>query len=303
MLSAQTDQAVQGRVGVAAARIGLHRDVQRFPVLAEPGDRALGMRRVGVADQQAMAALDGLGRAAEALGRQGRRDQAIHRRLADLPALVPGAVLQELQRAGRLAAGHAEGRNHLLGAQAQHPSGRGRGAEGPCSRRWVETAGVVGGGIQRQAQPAADLVSGHDGREHRGAVRSRLLASRQGRGDHRGRRMQGALRVGVVEIQRVAEDAVQQGGDRRGIASPVAHHRADPLAIQAQPPQRREHGGSRFRLAPRTHRAGQQVQRQGLGPLRRRRRDVGERQVGGERGQGESFIRHRAAPVFSIAHR
>ena len=55
-----------------------------------------------------MPALERLGGALEALARQRRRPRPLHRGPADLEALGPGAVGQELQAAGALAQRDAE---------------------------------------------------------------------------------------------------------------------------------------------------------------------------------------------------
>ena len=101
-------------MGIAAARIGLYADLHGLVDLAETGDRLVRMRVVAVADQKAVLALDRFGGADKIIARQSRRDHAVHGGGADLVALVPGAVDQELQRARGLAAGDAKRRDDLL---------------------------------------------------------------------------------------------------------------------------------------------------------------------------------------------
>ncbi len=96
----------------------------------------------------------------------------------------------------------------------------------------------------------------------------------------------------------MAQHAVEQSRHWRGVATCIAHQRADALAVQPQPRQGRHHRGGRFGLGAGAHRAAEQVQRQRLGPLRRRLRDGVQLHPRGEPGQSESFIRHRRGPVF-----
>src|ERR1700730_14690819 len=83
------------------------------------------------------------------------RDHAVHRGGADLIALVPGAVDQNLQRARGLAAGDAERRDDLRLRQPEQFCRRGRGAIGAGGGGGVKTAGIMRGGIERVAEPAA----------------------------------------------------------------------------------------------------------------------------------------------------
>ena len=91
-------------MGVATARIRFDADLHGLVGRAEAGGGFVGMGVVAVADQQAMLAFHRFGRADEIIARQGRCDHAVHRGGADLIALVPSAVDEELQRAGGLTA-------------------------------------------------------------------------------------------------------------------------------------------------------------------------------------------------------
>ena len=105
---------VERGMGVAAARIGFNADLHGLVGRAEARDRLVRMGVVAVADEQAVLAFDRFGRADEVVARQRGGDHAVHGGGADLIALVPGAVDQELQRARGLAAGDAEGGDDLL---------------------------------------------------------------------------------------------------------------------------------------------------------------------------------------------
>src|SRR5439155_4986663 len=130
VLPAHRDQRIQRRVGVAAARIRLHADLERLIDLAEAGSCLVGVRVVAVADEEAVLALDGFARTDKVVARQRGGDDAVHRGSANLVALVPGAVDQKLQRARGLAAGNAESRYDLVLRQAKQFARRRRSAIG-----------------------------------------------------------------------------------------------------------------------------------------------------------------------------
>src|SRR3954453_15456725 len=113
------------------------------------------MRVVAIADQEAMLAFDRFGSADEIVTRKRRGDHAVHRGGADLVALVPCAVDEELQRAGGLAARYAERRDDLLLRQGEQLCGGCRGAIGARGRGRMKATLVVRGRIERVAEPAA----------------------------------------------------------------------------------------------------------------------------------------------------
>src|SRR4029077_6862734 len=77
VLAAHRDQCIERRMGIAAARIGLYANLERLIDLAEASGRLVGMGVVAVADQEAVFALDRLGRADEIVTRQRRGDDAV----------------------------------------------------------------------------------------------------------------------------------------------------------------------------------------------------------------------------------
>src|SRR3546814_18195068 len=76
---------------------------------------------------------------------EARRDEAAHRRVADLEALRPGAVLEILHGAGGLAEHAAEGVGDLPGIEAEPPAGRRGGPEGAAGRGRLVAAVVLVG--------------------------------------------------------------------------------------------------------------------------------------------------------------
>ena len=100
------------------------------------------------------------------------------------------------------------------GVEAEHAGRRRRRAERAAGGGRVEAAIVMLAGRQGERDPARHLVAGDDRGQHVGARGARHLARGQRRRDHRGAGMQRAGGVGVVEIERVAERAVEQARRR-----------------------------------------------------------------------------------------
>ena len=250
-----------------------------------------------------MLALDRFGRADEFVARKRRGDHAVHRGSADLIALVPGAVDQKLQRARRLAAGDAERGDDLLLRQPEQLS-RGRGRAISARRRGrVKAPGIMRGRVERIAEPAADFIAGDDRGQHIAAGGAGHLADRE-RGRHdRGAGMQRGIRMGIVEIERVAERAVEQRCDRRRPGLGVAEHGGLALAVELERFQHLHQRGRRFRVAARTDGAAEEVERQHLGALQHLRRDVLEFQVGDIAGEGFGFVGHGVASVVLVCLR
>ena len=156
---------------------------------------------VAVADQQAVLALDRFGGADEIVARQGGRDHAVHRGGADLVALVPGAVDQELQRSRGLAAGDAECRDDLIFRQPEQLCRGCRRAIGSRRGGGMKAARIMRGGIERVAEPAAHFIAGDNGGQHVAARSPDQLADRERGRHHRRARMQRGIRVRIVEIE------------------------------------------------------------------------------------------------------
>ena len=250
---------------------------------------------VAVADQKAVLALDRFGRADEIVARQRGRDHAVHRGGADLVALVPGAVDQELQRARGLAAGDAERRDDLVLRQPEQFSRRRGRAIGSRRRGRMKAARVMRGRIERVAEPAAHFIAGHDRGQHVAAGGADHFADRERGRHHRRARMQRGVRMGVVEIERMAERAVEQRCHRRASRSCIAEHGGFALAVERQRFQHLEQRRRGFRIAPRPDRAAEEIQRQHLGALQHLRRDVLEFQVGDIGCERCGFVGHGVA--------
>ena len=257
------------------------------------------MRVVAVADQQAVLALDGFGRADEIVARQCRGDHAVHRGSADLIALVPGAVDQELQRARRLAARDAKSRDDLVLRQAEQFSGRRRRAIGSRGRGRVKSSCIMRGGVERVAEPAAHFIAGDDRGQHVAAGSADHFADGERRRHHGRAGMQRGIGVGVVEIEGMAECAVEEGGDRGGPGLAVAEHGGVAFAVQRQRFQHFQQRRCRFRIAPRPYRTAEEIQRQHLGALQDLRRDIGKFQVGDIGGERCGFVGHRVSSIIA----
>jgi hypothetical protein len=118
------------------------------------------------------------------------------------------------------------------------------------------------------------------------------LSDRERGWNHGGARMQRGIRMGVVEIERMTERAVEQGRDRGRPRLRVAEHGGFALAAERE---RLEHFQKRrrgFRVAPCPNRAAEKIQRQDLGALQHFPRDILEFQVCDVGGQRCGFISH-----------
>ena len=216
---AQLDQRIHGGVAVAATGIGLDRRFHGLPHLAQSFERLFGVRVGGIGVEEPGLALEGVGSATKPFVRQRRRHQAAHGRVADMETLGPGAIEKELHGTGGLAQGNAEGERHGVGVEAEHLARRRRGAEDAAGGRRVEAPVVMVGRPQCHAEAGLDLVSGDDGGDKLLAVDAGHLGRRQRRRHDGGAGMQRRARVGVVEIERMDQRAVDQ---RRALGGKAA---------------------------------------------------------------------------------
>ncbi len=258
----QCQDSVHRRMGVAAGRIGLYPDPHRLPHRAKIGDRTLGARGVAVALEEAVSAFQRIGRPLEPIGGEARRHQTLHGSLAHLIALVPGAVLEELERTRRLAGRDPEGVLHRARVEAQQPPRRGRRAEGACSGGGMEAARIVRGRVQRHAEAAADLEADDDRRhQRRSGCICQFSGGDGGRHDRRAR-MQRTVGMGVIEIERMAERAVQQRCRRRAVTTVEAEHGAGAVAAEPETLHHRQDREAGIGLVRRSDARSNQVRSQ-----------------------------------------
>ena len=228
-----------------------------------------------------MRSLERLRRALEPLAREARRREPVHRRPADLEALRPGAVDEELEAARGLRKRDPERGFDRLRRQTECPRRRCRRAEGAAGGARVKAARVVLAGRQREGEPAGDLVPRDDARQHVRARRPIHLARRHRRRDRRHPRMEAARGVRVVEIERMAERAVEECRAGGRIARRIAEH-AGIARTQAE----RAHAGEQRRralgLGPRADDIADQVEHQEPRPLGHFRRQPPQCQPGRE---------------------
>ena len=79
--------------------------------------------------------------------------------------------------------------------------------------------------------------------------------------------MQRRIGVGVVEIQRVAEHAVEHGGDGRRVAAAQAEGRRFAGPVKPEITHRAEERGRRIRVARGANDAADEIHRKALRPL------------------------------------
>ena len=159
------------------------------------------------------------------------------------------------------------------------------------------------GRIERVAEPAAHFIAGDDRGQHLAAGSADHLADRERRRNHRRARMQRGIRMGIVEIERMAERAVEQCRNRRRPGFAVAEHGGFALAVERQRFQHLEQRRRGFRVAPRPDGAAEEIQRQHLGALQYFRRDILEFQLGDIGGERCGFIGHRVSSSLAQGRR
>ena len=103
--------------------------------------------------------------------------------------------------------------------------------------------------------------------------------------------------MGIVEIKRMAERAVEQRRNRRRPGLGIAEHGGFAAAVERQRFEHFQKRGRRFRVTPRPDRAAQEIQRQNLGALAHFARNILEFQIGDIAGKRCGFIGHGVASV------
>ena len=229
-----------------------------------------------------MHAFDRFVRTAKAFARQRSGNEAGHRRPADLKALGPCAVRQELKTAAGLAERDAQRPGRLRRIKA-HDARRGGGrAEGPAGGAWMKAASVVVPGREGGCNAQPDLVAGDDAGYDLGTRRFHHSGSRKRGRDDRCSRMQDGGRVGVVEIKRVGKRRVDERRACNGISGRIGDN-----GRGAGGQSKRMHRGQQrhraFRIAARPDRVAEQIQHQQRNALQ----DIA-RQAGTVHGRNES---------------
>src|SRR5262249_12073361 len=156
--------------------------------------------------------------------------------------------------------------------------------------------------IERIAEPAAHLIARDDRGEHVAAGGADHLAHSKGGRHHRRARMQGGIRMGVVEVERVAERAVEQRRHRRCPGLAGAEHGGLALRIELERLQHLQQRGRRLRLVAGADGAAEEVERQHLGALQHFRWNVRKFQVGDITGKGRGFVGHRVSSFWPAGY-
>jgi hypothetical protein len=130
---------------------------------------ALGVRVRRVGAHEAVLAFERLGRALESIAHQTRGHQAVQGGPANLMALGPGAVGEELQAAGCLGQNGAKRASNAISIHAENPCRSRGGAESTARGGGMVAAVIMLASGQCQCDTAGNLVSGDDGSQNVGA--------------------------------------------------------------------------------------------------------------------------------------
>ncbi len=278
---------VDGRVDHHAARVWLDPVVEDLPPLTEAvhqvGGRA-GRRHHG---EHAATALERVGRAGESAGGKQTGPHACLGGMPGVERLRHGAEL--LAVTGGLGGGDAEamrGGHSLEPEQPDRDRRRGQRAGGPGH----VPARVVVLGVERIAGPGGQLVAEGVRGEQVDAPAAAPLRQRRARGVQRRGGMQNGGNVGVIEIQCMAGDSVDERGV--GDSQPVgcAEHRG--LRLSAE--QKALFPGDASRQARRRPLWPGQGDRAGTGCSRAARRRALRRLACGKRSRAGSAFRRKS---------
>ena len=116
--------------------------------------------------------------------------------------------------------------------------------------------------------------------------------------------MQRGIGVGVIEIKRMTERAIEQRRHRRGPCLRVAEHGGFAASVERECFEHFQQRRRGLRVAPRADRAAEKIQRQHLGALPNFRRYVLEFQVRDIGGERSGFMGHGIVSAYSwLVHR
>ena len=144
-----------------------------------------------------------------AASREQRRRQPVLCGAAGVEALGHGA--EHLAQADWLRGGQAERPHHALFIQPEELAGR-RGSPEHAGAAGDMPADVVMVGIDRVADPALDIDAEHQGVDEAFARNRPIFGQGEDGGGDRPGGMDHRLQMGVVEIEHVGADAVDQRG-------------------------------------------------------------------------------------------
>ena len=223
--------------------VGVERDLE---ALAELVGHLVPGALVGDHLDEAARRLERARAGGEALAREQRRHQPGARRGAGMERLGHRAEL--LAQADRLRRGDAERHRRLLLVEAEQPGAAGGRAE-HAGRSGDVPAAVVVVRVHDVADAAGDVDAEHQRVDHLAPAGAAPLGQRQHRRGDRPGGMDDRLQVGVVEVEGVRGDAVDERGARHVDLLGAAEQRspAAPARASAPPPapRRRPRGAPR----------------------------------------------------------
>ena len=214
VLPAQRGERVEHRVQEVAAWIGLEAGVPMMPAGSKVRADRLGVKAgVEMGGEQAVSAFEDRARSGHAGPRQPCRMKAAVRAPAGVHRLYGRALADELEQAGRHAAGEPERVDELALVELEQQARGDRGAERRGDARGVEPLGMKAA-ARGQSHPHRALEAEDDGPEQLRAGGAGPFGGGQARGNHRRARMQDRARMGVVIVLGMREEAVDEGRGR-----------------------------------------------------------------------------------------
>ncbi len=265
---AQVEAGIDHRMHHDSGRIRLEGVARKLPARAELADQRGDIRLVAGRARPAQRALDRCqGRVLVLAGEQRRHDAAA-RRIADAGVLGRGRQVFDQSRGQ--ACGDPERIGAAIRVEPEQPGGRRCRSEHAAGRGDVPAAGVVPG-RHRQSDPAGDFAADRKRLQHVAAGAAAPLRQRQGGGGHRRGRMDDGRQMGVVVIEQVDRDRIDERRARRVHALPLADQ--DGLVRPGDRPQRARHRGD-DRIARRAKGGREPVEQRAPGGLLHGRRKI-----------------------------
>ena len=209
-LVAEVDSRLNGRVGVAAGGVGLGIALHDGVGAVQEDGFELYVVSSGHHFEEA-AASEGIGMAFEAGFSELEGGEGEKGSLGHVVGLELAAVVQDLEHAACGDAGGGEGLESLFFIKTEHVGGCQRGAQGPAGAGGVIAHGLVAG-LDGDSHGVGGFVARDGGSEHLFHPDPVSLGEGNEKGENGASEVDDAAVGAVVEVERVAVEAVQEDG-------------------------------------------------------------------------------------------